>query len=368
MPSPRQTALASRHRALGSELAEWNEMDVPWEYAQDINDEHRAVRTAAGLFDVSGLKKVHITGADALAVADHVVTRDLAEIYPGRSVYAMILNEDGRITDDCIMFHIRPNDIMMVHGGGTGMEQLQKSAAGKQVNAVFDDDLHDISLQGPKAVEFLNQHTPFDLPTLKYFHHMPTTLFDRPCMLSRTGYSGERGYEIFCKADDVGPIWDAILENGESSGIIPCSFNCIDMIRVEAALLFYPYDMTEDNTPWEVGLGFTVSKNKKAQYRGKEGLMASIGDEKIKTYGVIAECDTALDGEAEVFADGERIGKVTAPMYSTLSNQSLAMVQLEPSFARPDVAVEVKGPNTSCAATTHPLPFYDPDKGKRTAI
>lgn len=367
MASPRQTALASRHRALGSELGEWNEMDVPWAYNQHINDEHRAVRSVAGLFDVSGLKKVHIIGPDAVAVANHLITRDMTTIYPGKSVYAMILNDDGGITDDCIMFHIRPNDLMMVHGGGTGFRQLQKSAEGKKVSIEFDDDLHDISLQGPAALEFLNQHTPFDLPSLKYFHHQPTTLFDRPCMLSRTGYSGERGYEIFCKADDVGPLWDAILEQGADLGIIPCSFNCIDMVRVEAALLFYPYDMTEENTPWEMGLGFTVSKNKRAHFRGKEALMASLGREKIKTYGVIADCDSAVDGDAEVFVDGRQVGRVTAPMYSTLTNQSLAMVQLEPALATPDVEVELRGETISCRATTHPLPFYDPDKRKRTA-
>jgi aminomethyltransferase len=368
MTEQRQSVLASRHRALGSELSDWNGMDVAWEYAQDINNEHVAVRTAAGLFDVSGLKKIHLTGPDALAVANHLVTRDLTKIYPGKSVYTMILNDDGRITDDCIMFNIRPNDILMVHGSGTGLARLQESAAGKRISVEFDDDLHDISLQGPMAVSFLNEYTPFDLASLKYFHHVSTTLFDRHCMISRTGYSGERGYEIFCKADDAGPIWDEIVERGAAQGIIPCSFNCIDMIRVEAALLFYPYDMTEENTPWEMGLGFTVSKNKEAYYRGKEGLMAAQGDEKVKTYGLVADCEKAVDLDAEIFVDGDKVGKVTQPMFSTITNQSLAMAQLRPDLAVPGVTVEIKGETISCTATTHPLPFYDPEKVKRTAL
>ena len=152
MASKRQSALASRHQALGSPLGDWNDMDVPWEYDQDVNAEHRAVREAAGLFDVSGLKKMHITGPDALAVCNHLVTRDLTEIYPGKSVYTLILNDEGRITDDCIMFHIKPNDWLMVHGGGTGRERLAESADGKDLSIQFDDDLHDISLQGPKSV------------------------------------------------------------------------------------------------------------------------------------------------------------------------------------------------------------------------
>ncbi len=367
MAVTRHSALESRHQALGSPLGEWNEMDVPWEYAQDINDEHLAVRHAAGLFDVSGLKKNHIIGPDAISVANHVCTRDLSILYPGRSTYAIILNEDGYITDDCIMFHISPNHVMMVHGGGTGMEQLQKSAQNKDVNIIFDDDLHDISLQGPKAVDLLDQHTPFDLQSLKYFHHIPTTLFDHHCLISRTGYSGERGYEIFAKAADIVSIWDAILENGNSMGIIPCSFNCIDAIRVEAALLFYPYDMNENNTPWEVGLGFAISQKKKADYRGKDAVLNSIGKEKIKTFGIVANCETAVDPDAEVIQDGKTVGKVTAPVFSPIINQSLAMVQLQPELAQAGINLDVKGENVSCSATTSEIPFLDPTKKKRSA-
>ena len=341
-------------------------MDVPWSYAQDINAEHKAVRTAAGLFDVSGLKKIHITGPDSLAVLNHLCTRDLTLIYPGKSVYALMLNEEGGITDDCIMFHIKPNDWLMVHGGGTGREQLAKSAEGKDVSIQFDDDLHDISLQGPKAVDFLDRHTPVDLQNLKYFHHLSTTLFGHHCMISRTGFSGERGYEIFAGADHVGAIWDAILDQGKADGILPCSFDCIDMIRVEAALLFYPYDMNEGHSPWELDLGFAIAKKKEADFRGKAACFASKGKEKIKNFGVVADSDQATEFGAAVFADGEQIGEVTAPMYSTILNQSLAMVQIKPQFAKPGVKVEIKGETVSCTGTTHALPFYDPKKKNRT--
>jgi len=367
MAVTRHSALEGRHKELGSPLGEWNGMDVPWEYDQDVNEEHKAVRTAAGLFDVSGLKKLHVTGPDALEVLNHVCTRDLSEVYPGKSVYAVILNEEGRITDDCIMFHLFPNDWMMVHGGGTSMDRLTESAAGKNVAFVRDDDLHDISLQGPKAVDFLDRHTPVELRRLRYFHHVPTTLFGRHCLLSRTGYSGERGYEIFAKGGDVVPIWDAILEQGRSQGIVPCSFNCIDMIRVEAALLFYPYDMSEEHTPWEVGLGFAISKGKRADYRGKEALLAAVGKEKIKTFGVVADCSQAVDADSGVYQDGAKVGVVTAPMYSKLTNCSYAMVQLTPALAQPGIELEIRGENVNCRATTATLPFLDPSKSKRTA-
>ncbi len=368
MAVTRHSALESRHCALGSELGDWNGMDVPWEYDQDVRGEHLAVRNAAGLFDVSGLKKVHIVGSDALAVVDHVCTRDMSAVYPGRSTYAIILNAEGRITDDCIMFHMSPNHVMMVHGGGTGMKQLQKTAEGKEVTIIFDDDLHDISLQGPKSVRFLSQHTTADIPNLRYFHQIPAVLFGRQCLISRTGYSGERGYEIFAKADDVVPIWDAILEEGKAVGIIPCSFNCIDAIRVEAGLLFYPYDMMEDNTPWEVGLGFAVSKKKAASYRGKEAVMQSKGKEKIRTFGVIADCDEAVDADADVLQGGEKVGVITAPVFSPVLNKSLAMAQLRPDLAQAGIKLEIKGENVSCTATTAEIPFLDPTKQKRSVL
>ena len=361
----RHSALEGRHRALGSLLGNWNGMDVAWEYNQDVNKEHRAVRTSAGLFDVSGLKKLHVSGADALAVLNHVCTRDLALVTPGRSSYCLLLNEEGRITDDCIAFHIAPNDWLFVHGGGTAREQLNKSAAGKDVNIAFDDDLHDISLQGPKAVGFLDQHTPIDLSALRYFHHLSTTLFGQPCMISRTGYSGERGYEIFAKADVVGSIWDSILKEGAAEGILPCSFNCIDMIRVEAALLFYPYDMCEKNTPWEVGLGFAVSLKKTADYRGKDAVLASRGQEKIKTFGLIVQSDTAVEADAGVYQGDRRVGVVTAPMFSTITNKSYAMAQLEIELARAGVSLEVRGKGGAYSATTEEMPFLDPKKEKR---
>lgn len=366
MTSPRQTALAARHKALGSSLGDWNDMDVPWEYDQDVNLEHLAVRTAAGLFDVSGLKKVHITGADALAVADHMFTRDMTTIHQGQSAYGIILNDEGKITDDCIMFHVKPNEVLMVHGGGTGMEQLVRSAQGKDVKIEFDDDLHDISLQGPKAVDFLDQHAGCHLHDLKYFHQISTTLFGYHCMISRTGFSGERGYEIFARAENIVPIWDAILENGKSAGIIPCSFTCLDMIRVEAALLFYPYDMDEKNTPWDVGLGFVVAKNKAGDYRGKEACLAAMGKETTTTWGIIADSNRAVDVGAEIFVGDQKAGFVTAPCYSTIMNASIAMVRIDKEYAKPGVSLDVRGEHLRCTAKTSTMPLLDPDKSKRT--
>ncbi len=359
----RESALAAHHRALGSNLEDWNGMGAPWTYHSDPCDEHDAVRERAGLFDVSGLKKVRVRGRDAAAVCDHVVTRDMSRIPVGRSAYAPILQDDGGICDDVIIFNVAEDDYLFVHGAGAGLERLHESAEGKEVSIAFDDDLHDISLQGPAAVGFLDRHTPIDLSALGYFHQAETTLFGRPALISRTGYSGERGYEIFATAEHVVPLWEEILGAGESAGIVPCSFTCLDKIRIEAALLFYPYDMTEANTPWEVTMGWSVSR-KKGDFRGKDAVFAREGQDKILMVGIVADHDDAVEADAALSLDGEKVGVVNSPGWSHRMQKSLALCHVAPHAAAEGTKLAVEGETVQCAATVSRIPFHDPDKSR----
>ena len=245
-------------------------MGTAWTYDTDIASHHLAIRTRAGLMDVSGLKKLHLVGPHAAAVLQAATSREVGKVYPGKSVYATMLNEAGHFIEDCVLYRTAPNAWMVVHGSGVGHETLAPFVAGRNVAMLFDDDLHDLSLQGPVAVDFLAKHVP-GIRDLKYFHHMPATLFGRPVLISRTGYTGERGYELFCKGEDAGLIWDTVLSEGKALGIIPTCFSTLDWLRVESSLLFYPYDMSQmypfDKDPpgdslWELGLDFTVSPGK----------------------------------------------------------------------------------------------------------
>ena len=364
--SERESALAAHHRALGSNLEDWNGMGAPWTYNSDPCDEHDAVREKAGLFDVSGLKKVHVRGRDAAAVCDHIITRDMSRIPIGRSAYGPVLQDDGGICDDAIIFNVAEDDYRGVPGAGACLERLHESAEGKEVSIAFDDDLHDISLQGPAAAGFLDQHTPADLPALGYFHQAETTLFGRPALISRTGYSGERGYEIFATAEHVVPLWEEILSAGESAGIVPCSFTCLDKIRVEAALLFYPYDMTEANTPWEVTMGWSVSR-KKGDFRGKDAVFAREGQEKILMVGIVADHDDAVDADAALTLDGEKVGVVNSPGWSHRMQKSLALCHVSPHAAAEGTRLNVEGESGRCSATVSRIPFYDPDKTRTHA-
>ena len=371
----RRSPLADRHRALGSSLEDWNGMETAWTYTtSDLADEHEAVRTKAAIMDVSGLRKVHLVGPNSHHILQRATTRDVRKVYPGKSVYACMLNDGGKFTDDCILYRTGPNSWMVVIGSGTGYEELTKDLVGKNAAILFDDDLQDLSLQGPLAVEYLSEHVP-GLRDLKYFHHMQTTLFGRPVMVSRTGYTGERGYEIFCRAEDAGAIWDQIVEEGKPMGIVPASFTALDWLRVESYLLFYPYDNSQTypfadqppgDTLWELGLGFTVSPGK-VGFRGAEEHYRLKGKERFKIFGVVAETDKILDAGDELLADGKPVGVVTCGMYSRQTKRSLAIARMAVDVAKEGTRLEVHGNSVRCQAIAHPINFDDPDKKKRTA-
>ena len=371
----RFSALGVRHRVLGSNLEDWSGMGTAWTYDKDIYQEHIAVRSKAGLMDVSGLKKVHLVGPHAINVLEYCTTRDMTKVYPGKSVYACMLNDRGMFTDDCVIYRTGPNSWMLVHGSGTAHEELAKQAAGRNCAVLFDDDLHDLSLQGPLAVEYLSKHVP-GIRDLKYFHHMQTTLFGAPVMISRTGYTGERGYELFVRGQDAGMVWDRILAEGKDLGIIPVCFSVLDMLRVESYLLFYPYDNSQmypfaDQPPgdslWELGLSFTVSPNK-VGFRGAEEHRRLKGKERFKIFGLLVEADAPTDLGDEVYRGDKKVGVITCPCYSKLTKRSMAIARLDVDCAVQGVALEVRGKNVKAKAIAHSITFDDPEKTKRNAV
>jgi aminomethyltransferase len=371
----RTSVLADRHRALGSKLEDWNGMGTAWTYATDMAKDHVAIRTKAGLMDVSGLKKLYLVGPHAAPILHHATTRDVTKIYPGKSAYACMLNEAGHFIEDCILYRTGPNTWMVVHGSGAGHETLTSLVVGRNAAIVVDDDLHDLSLQGPLAVEFLARHVP-GIRAVNYFHHLPATLFGRAVLISRTGYSGERGYELFCKGEDAGVIWDTILAEGKSLGIIPTCFSTLDMLRVESCLLFYPYDMSqmypfEKDPPgdslWELGLDFTVSPGK-TDFRGADQHYRLKGKERFRIFGLLVEGKVPADLGDAVYGSGKKVGVVTCGMYSSLTGKSMALARLDLPVAVHGTRLEVRGKNVKGPATAHTLPFDDVEKKKRTAV
>lgn len=370
----RFSTLGDRHRAMGSELEDWSGMGTAWTYDKDQEEEYLAIRTKAGFMDVSGLKKVHITGPHASHVIDRATTRDVEKISPGRASYACMLNDAGKFIDDCVIYRTGANSFMVVHGSGDGHEQLTRAAMGRDVSVRFDDNLHDISLQGPLAVDFLEKHVE-GIRNLNYFGLMPTRLFGHPVTITRTGYTGERGYEIFCRGQDAPNIWDTLVEEGAPMGIIPTRFTTLDLLRAESYLLFFPYDNSEmypfdddvtGDTLWELGLDFTVSEGKTG-FRGAEEHYRLKGRERFKIYGVKLEGTEAAEEGAPLMRDGEQVGVVTIGMYSSLNKHNVGIARMPVDCATPGTKLQVKNASGLIDCETAPMPFYDANKERRTA-
>ncbi|GBU19433.1 MULTISPECIES: aminomethyltransferase family protein [Methylobacterium] len=358
---PRQSALNERHLALGSKLdADWNGMPIPQTYATDPYEETTLVRSRAGLFDVTGLRIVDVSGPDALAMLDAMLTSDISKLKPGESAISNIVDDEGSLIDDVLVYCDGPQAYRISHGGGDLEGALPLFTQGRDVSVAKDDDVHILSLQGPLALDILKPHTPLDLAGLKYFRHARTTLFGFDVSLARGGYSAERGYEVFCKAADAVAIWDAILEAGKPFGICAASWACLDIVRVEGALLFFPFDMPRpDTTPWEVGADWTVDLGK-PDFRGKAALERRRNEVRFRQVGLEILDDAAVPPGATILHEGREVGTVNSTTYSRHLMKSLGLAHLPPELAALGTAVEIRSDKGTLAANVVRTPFYDP--------
>jgi aminomethyltransferase len=360
MSFARQSALHDRHRALGSDLSTaWNDMPIPQNYATNPYDETEAVRYQAGLFDVSGLRMVNVSGPEAQVFLNYILTSDVSKAKAGDSHISNIVNANGGLIDDVLIYVDSPDQYRVSHGGGAFEEAAAEHKGRFKVTIERDNDTHVLSLQGPAALETLARHTPMDLAGLAYFHHQKTTLFGKPVSIGRGGYSGERGYEVFCSAADAPFIWDSILKAGKDAGVVPASWSCLDIVRVEGGLLFFPFDMTnEDTTPWEVRADWTVDLSK-PDFVGKQALAAKKGKERSFIAGIEVDASKAIEPGSKITANGKEAGVVTSSTYSRHLMKSLVMAQLKPEFTKLGTQLTLHD-GEDYAGTVVRMPFYDP--------
>jgi glycine cleavage system T protein (aminomethyltransferase) len=358
---PRQSILNDRHLANGADLnsVSWNNMPLPQTYATDPYFETEAVRYRAGLFDVSSLQIINVSGPEALKLLNYMLTSDVSKAKPGDSHISNIVGENGGLIDDVLVYIDGPNNFRLSHGAGTLEEVIFKLAPRYDVKVEKDDDVHILALQGPLALEVLAPHTPLDLANLGYFKHAETTLFGTPVRLARGGYSAERGYEVFSTAADAHKMWDSILAAGKDKGVIPVSWACLDIVRVEGGLLFFPYEMPQgDTTPWEVKADWTVDLSK-PDFIGKKALEEKKGKERTLVTGLEVDATRAIEPGAKITSGGKEVGVVTSTTYSQHLMKSLAMAQIDPAYTKlgTELVIHDKG---DFPATVVKMPFYDP--------
>ncbi|MBO0663977.1 aminomethyltransferase family protein [Jiella sp. MQZ9-1] len=357
----RHSALEERHRALGSTLdGEWNGMPLPQTYATDPDDEVVAVRTKAGLFDVTALRMIDVRGSDSVRALNHMLTSNVAKLKPGQSAISNIVDANGSLIDDVLVYRDAPDIFRLSHGGGDLENVIATFFDGLDASWEKNDDVHILSLQGPSSLATLNPHTSFDLSRLSYFEHAETLLFDTPVSIGRGGYSAELGFEVFCRRADAVAMWDAILAAGAPFDVIPVSWACLDIVRVEGALLFFPFDMPEgDTSPFEVGAEWTIDLDKPDFY-GKSALLKRKAEIRCAQVGLEIDATIAIEPGARLVKDGETIGTVNSTTYSRYLMKSLALGHVVPQAAAPGTAIQVVSAAGEFAAHVVRTPFYDP--------
>jgi aminomethyltransferase len=360
---PRKNALQSIHMALGSKLdSDWNGMPIPQRYSTDPYEEVAIVRSKAGLFDVSGLRMINVSGADVVDVLNRMLTSDVGKLKPGQSAISNIVDENGSLIDDVLVYRDGETEYRLSHGGGSLEDVIDGFFQGSQSTWAKDDDVHILSLQGPLALDILNPHAEADLSTIKYFQHARTRLFGRQVSIGRGGYSAERGYEVFCAAADAPFLWDKIMEAGKSSGVCAASWDCLDIIRVEGALLFFPFDMPKgDETPWEVGADWTVDLSK-PDFHGKAALEKRRQEIRVANVGLEIDAHEAVEPGAKIFKDGKEVGTVNSTTYSRHLMKSIALGHVTPDLKGWGTQLEVRSSAGIFPAHVVRTPFYDPHR------
>ncbi|WP_431783332.1 glycine cleavage system aminomethyltransferase GcvT [Streptomyces chumphonensis] len=370
---PRHTALDSVHRALGATMTDFAGWDMPLRYGSE-RDEHHAVRTRAGLFDLSHMGEITVTGPQAGELLDYALVGNLSAVKAGRARYTMICDENGGILDDLIVYRLadgRESTYMVVANASNAqvvLEALVARQAGFDAAVRDDRDAYALlAVQGPKAHGVLASLTDADLEGLKYYAGLPGTVAGVPALIARTGYTGEDGFELFAAPQDAEKLWQALLGAGEGEGLVPCGLSCRDTLRLEAGMPLYGHELTRATTPFDAGQGRVVKFEKTTndgRFVGRDALEAA-AERAAATpprvlVGLVAEGRRVpRAGFPVVAADGTRIGEVTSGAPSPTLGKPIAMAYVDAAHAAPGtegVAVDIRGTHEPYAVVA--LPFY----------
>jgi aminomethyltransferase len=358
-----RTPLFERHQALGARLVEFGGWEMPVQYS-GIIEEHRAVRERAGLFDVSHMGEFRITGSGALAFLQSLVPNDVSKLAINQALYTQLCLPTGGTVDDLLIYHLGTDDYMAVVNAGTMPKDwawfTEHAAAHADVTLRNDSATTGlIALQGPAAQRILQPLTTTDLHTIAYYHCQPGTVSGIECLISRTGYTGEDGFELYCSAGQVGALWDALLAAGRPEGLLPAGLGARDTLRLEAGYCLYGHELTEDITPLEAGLGWSVKLNKESDFIGRQALL----DEKQhglkrKLVGIVLRDRGIPRAGYAIMREGERIGEVTSGTMCPTLEQAVALGYVPPDAAAPgtQLAIEIRGKPVAAEVVT--LPFY----------
>jgi aminomethyltransferase len=360
----RQTALVERHRQLGGRLVDFAGWEMPVQYS-GILEEHRAVRERVGLFDLSHMGEVWVSGPGAASGLAGALVSDPARLAIGRAQYSMMCAPDGGIIDDLIVYRVAQERFMVVPNAANRevvADELRARLAGADA-AVDDASLRTslVAVQGPRAAELLAPLTDVDLGALRYYAIAEGHAAGQPALVARTGYTGEDGFELFLDWDAAPPAWDRLFVAGEPLGILPCGLGARDTLRLEAGMPLYGNELDRATNPFEAGLGRVVKLDKPADFVGRLALqeVAEAGPARSLVGLIVRGRGIARHGyELYVRGRPERAGTVTSGAPSPTLGMPIAMGYLPPPDAQVGTMVEVAIRAARVEAEVVPLPFY----------
>jgi aminomethyltransferase len=372
---PRRTALDALHRSLGATMTDFAGWDMPLRYGSE-RDEHLAVRTRAGLFDLSHMGEITVTGPQAAALLDFALVGNIGGVKVGRARYTMICREDGGILDDLIVYRLAEtaagsSHYMVVANASNAqvvLDALTERAAGFDAEVRDDRDAYALlAVQGPESPGILKSLTDADLDGLKYYAGLPGTVAGVPALIARTGYTGEDGFELFVAPADAEKLWQALTEAGAAAGLVPCGLSCRDTLRLEAGMPLYGHELSTSLTPFDAGLGRVVKFEKEGDFVGREALTEAAARAESEPprvlVGLIAEGRRVPRAGYPVVADGKVVGEVTSGAPSPTLGKPIAMAYVDAAHSAPGtpgVGVDIRGTHEPYEVVA--LPFYKRQK------
>jgi aminomethyltransferase len=356
-----QTACHDWHVQQNARMVDFAGWEMPIQYST-ITEEHHAVRRAAGLFDIAHMGRVKFTGPAAAAFLDSMVTNNVAAIEVGQIRYALVTNEAGGILDDVLVYRLDDAYLLVVNASNRLkiLDWIEQHRGGFDV-VVEDRTAQDFmfALQGPRAIEILNPLVDgCDISEMGYYRSAAVEFGGEPGLLSRTGYTGEDGFEIICSTAQAAAFWNRVIEAGRELGLLPAGLGCRDTLRLEAAMPLYGHELDETTDPYTAGLSFAV-KLDAADFIGKPAVAAKKADtSRHRRVGLQLETRRIAREGAKVFVGDNEIGQVTSGTFSPTLEQSIAMAYVPADHAAIGTPLEVDIRGKRHTATIVKLPFY----------
>jgi aminomethyltransferase len=357
----KRTPLWDEHRGAGAKLVPFAGYDMPVQYRSGIIAEHQAVRKFAGLFDVSHMGEIEIKGPQALDLVQHVTTNDASKLAYGQAQYSVMCRPDGGAIDDCIVYRMKDGYMIVVNASNRVKDRdwIAHHAQNFDCEAIDRSDEYAlIAIQGPRAEKILAHLTNTKLPQIEYYHFAEGKVADAPAIISRTGYTGEDGFELYIHAGDAVKIWRRLLEVGAADGLVPAGLGARDSLRLEMGYALYGNDLDEKRTPLEAGLGW-VTKLDKGDFVGADALR------KLKAAGVRQRLvgfvlkDRGFPRHGyEVRANGQGAGEVTSGTVSPSLEHGVGLAYVATESSKPGTAIEIVVRDKMIPAEVTRPPFY----------